>query len=226
MNKEIEIEKIVLMNRKTIYLQITSDAKLVVKAPFNTDNKKIVEIVEKHRKWIEKKKKELLERKFKHLPKQFVEGEQFLFLGNSYPLTLVDNKKGFFKLDEKFYLSKDLVPYAKEVFIFWYRRVALTKISERVKFYADKRFSNYGKINITRAKRRWGSCSPKGNLSFSWRLILAPLTIVDYVVVHELVHLEERNHSKQFWNKVKEILPDYEDRRKWLKTNGNILELQ
>jgi predicted metal-dependent hydrolase len=225
MNQKIEIEKIVLMKRKTISLHITKDAKLVVKAPYNTDNKKIVEIVEKYQKWIERKKKEILEKKFEPLHRKFVEGEKLFFLGNSYPLTLVDDKKRFFKFDQKFYLSKDLVPYAKEVFIFWYKRVALTKISERVKFYADGRFSNYGKINITRAQRRWGSCSPKGNLSFSFRLILAPLPIIDYVVVHELVHLEEKNHAKQFWNKVKEILPDYEDRRRWLKDNANTLEL-
>jgi hypothetical protein len=80
-------------------------------------------------------------------------------------------------------------------------------------------------IRITDARQRWGSCTHKGGLNFSWRLIQAPPKIVDYVVVHELVHISQPDHSKKFWNKVREILPDYERRRKWLRENERLLKI-
>jgi hypothetical protein len=71
--------------------------------------------------------------------------------------------------------------------------------------------------------KRWGSCGPKGTLNFSWRLVMAPIEIIDYVIVHELIHLEEKNHSEVFWRKMRTIMPDYEKRQEWLKSNENSL---
>ena len=78
----------------------------------------------------------------------------------------------------------------------------------------------YDKIIITGAMKRWGSCSSKGNLNFAWRLVMAPIDIIDYVVVHELSHIVHRNHSKRFWEQVETIFPDYKIKRKWLKEYG------
>ena len=80
-------------------------------------------------------------------------------------------------------------------------------------------------IRITDASQRWGSCTSTGGLNFSWRLIQAPLEIVDYVIVHELVHLRQPDHSKKFWAKVKEMMPDYERRREWLMENERLLRI-
>ena len=80
-------------------------------------------------------------------------------------------------------------------------------------------------LKFNNAQKRWASCSPKNNLNFSWRLIMAPIGVVDYVVVHELVHLEEKNHSKEFWRKVKVLLPQYERYERWLKKYGYLLRL-
>ncbi len=112
-----------------------------------------------------------------------------------------------------------------ERFTNWYKERAYEKIKERVEFYAQKRGLKYNRVNITSAEKRWGSCSAKGNLNFSWRLIMAPLPVVDYVVVHELVHLIEKNHSKEFWKKVKLFMPDYEKYKDWLKEKGHLLTL-
>ena len=79
----------------------------------------------------------------------------------------------------------------------------------------------YGRITIRDQKSRWGSCSGKGNLNFNWRLILAPEEVLDYVVVHELAHRLEMNHSVRFWGHVERVLPDYKDRRLWLRKNGD-----
>lgn len=93
-------------------------------------------------------------------------------------------------------------------------------IPERVKYYAGLMEVRYGRITIRRQKTRWGSCSNKGNLNFNCLLMLVPNEVMDYVVVHELCHLIEMNHSKAFWALVEQVLPDYKERRKWLRDCG------
>lgn len=222
----IKIEKIIrTKRRKTIALQITDDATLIVRAPFDVSDEIIMGVILKHKDWIEKKKKDIEERDPKFLPKEFVNGEGFLYLGRYYKLKIVENQKEPLIFRNGFYMSKDFLPMAKYVFIEWYKNKAAEKICERVRLYAKKRNFKYNKVNITDAKKRWASCSPNRNLNFSWRLIMAPLRVIDYVVVHELVHLEEKNHTREFWNKVKLLMPDYEKHRDWLKKYGYLLRL-
>ena len=96
-------------------------------------------------------------------------------------------------------------------------------IPQRVTFYSDITGIDCKKVKITSAKKRWGSCSSRGNLNFSWRLVLAPLPVIDYVVVHELAHIIHRNHSKRFWALVKKLYPNYKTCRKWLRSEGHLL---
>lgn len=96
-------------------------------------------------------------------------------------------------------------------------------IPQRVTYYAEKMGVTYGRITIRNQKTRWGSCSSKGNLNFNCMLMLAPREVLDYVVIHELCHRKEMNHSKRFWKEVEKVMPDYEVHKKWLKDNGSIL---
>ena len=91
---------------------------------------------------------------------------------------------------------------------------------ERTAYFALRMGVDYGRITIREQKTRWGSCSSKGNLNFNWKLILAPPEVLDYVVVHELCHLKEMNHSKAFWDEVGKVMPEYETYKLWLKENG------
>ncbi len=102
-------------------------------------------------------------------------------------------------------------------------RQALDCIPERVAYFAPKVGVTYGRISIRNQRTRWGSCSSKGNLNFNCLLMLAPAEVLDYVVVHELCHRKEMNHSKQFWSEVERILPDYRTREAWLKAHGAAL---
>jgi len=222
---DIEIKKIIRTKRRTIALQITDDATLIVKAPFNVNNETIMGVVHKHKRWIEEKKREIEARDPKFSPKEFVNGEGFLYLGRYHRLKIVDDQEVPLKFENEFYLSRNSLPQAKEVFIEWYKKMAYEKISERVRWYAQQRGFKYSKVNITNAQKRWGSSSSNGNLNFAWRLIMAPLPVIDYVVIHELVHLEEKNHSKSFWNKVKMLMPDYEKYEDWLKKKSYLLRL-
>ena len=104
-----------------------------------------------------------------------------------------------------------------------YRKEARRRITERAAYFAEKMGVDDGRIAIKAAKTRWGSCSAQGNLNFHWKLILMPPAILDYVVVHELAHRIEMNHSPRFWTQVERILPDYRERRRWLKENGGLI---
>lgn len=222
---DIKIDKIIRSRRKTIALVITQDASLVVRAPFKTSLDYINKIANKKRLWI-KKKQEFLREKYQKLShKEYVNGEGFLYLGETYKLEIVKDLKCPVVLENTLKISEKLLPNAKQHLMDWYRKQAFIKISDRIEWYAKIAGFTYKSIKITDAKKRWGSCSSKGNLNFSWRLIMAPLKVVDYVVVHELAHLEEKNHSKRFWNKIRIMLPGYQESKEWIKYNGHLLVL-
>lgn len=101
--------------------------------------------------------------------------------------------------------------------------MALRVIPERAAYYAGRLGVSYGRITIRNQRSRWGSCSARGNLNFNCLLMLAPREVTDYVVVHELCHRLEMNHSRRFWELVESILPDYRERRRWLRDNGEVL---
>ncbi len=220
----MKYDKIIRSKRKTIALQITEDAKLIVKAPIYTSEKIIENVIERHQKWLNKKIKEI-EKRSKFISKKFIDEEQFLYLGKFYKLKIVDKQSQMLEFNDFFTLRKDAINNAKQIFINWYKNKAFEVIKNRVGYYAKLYNFNFNKINITNAKKRWGSCSFKGNLNFSLYLVMAPLDIIDYVVVHELAHLIQKNHSKKYWEIVKKIIPEYKTKRYWLKENGNILKL-
>jgi predicted metal-dependent hydrolase len=216
---KIEINRIIRSRRKTLSLIVKGDGSLVVRAPMRIPKYRIDEFVAEHVTWIEKKQAEM-----KSLgvvsAKQYTPGEQFLFLGESFPLEIVKNQKEPLRLNGSFKLTESASKNAKSVFEHWYRQQARKIIKERVTTYANGYGFEYQGLKITSAKTRWGSCSVKGSLNFSWRLILAPLEQVDYVIVHELVHTIHHNHSEQFWSKVEDIMPDFRERQKWLRKHG------
>lgn len=107
----------------------------------------------------------------------------------------------------------------------WLKSEAGKIIEERVARYANIMGVNYAGVKMSEAKGRWGSCSSKDSLNFAWRLVLAPLGIIDYVVVHELSHITYKNHSPQFWARVKTVLPNYKEQQDWLKANRRLMEI-
>lgn len=222
---EIKIDKIIRSNRRTIALEIRQDASLLVRAPYRTPLAFIEKIVIEKHCWIKVKQAVVREKGSALVPKKFVNGEDFFYLGKMYKLKLVDELNGVPLFNNSFRILRGNSSAAKEILTAWYKEEACRKIPERVSFYSSLSGLNCTKIRISEAQKRWGSCSSKGNLNFSWRLIMAPISVIDYVVVHELVHLEQKNHAKIFWSKVKTIMPDYGLYRKWLKENGHLLNI-
>jgi predicted metal-dependent hydrolase len=221
----VEIAQIIRSHRKTTALIVQRDGSLVVRAPLKVSDKAIARLVEKKVDWIRAKQAQVRETYLPYMPKEFVKGENFWYQGNIYKLEIVEIESPKLSLNGSFRLSSTALPQARRVFEGWYRNQASIVLSERVRQYASSHGFTCKQIKITSARTRWGSCSSKGTLSFTWRLVMAPVPVIDYVVVHELVHLQVNNHSREFWNRVRLIMPDYQQRIEWLKINGHLLSL-
>jgi len=149
----------------------------------------------------------------------------FLYLGRSYPLQIMENGNMTIERSDRLYVSHILMPDIRNQLKRWYMKEAIREIPARCMWFSLKTGHVPATIRITDARQRWGSCTHKGGLNFSWRLIQAPPGIVDYVVVHELVHIGQPDHSKKFWTNVRKIMPDYEQRRNWLKDHEWLLKI-
>lgn len=217
--------KVIRSHRRTMSLEITKDGSAIIRAPFLFPERKIVRFVSDKATWIKKKqammKKRVAEKQLRH----FLPGEYFLFLGKQYPLLIVQRKRPVLVLSECFELSENGWKKGAIVFTDWYKKKTLEITSALARQYAARHALSYKQIRITGAKTRWGSCSSKGHLSFSWRLIMAPEEVVRYVVVHELAHLVHHNHSKRFWKCVEKMDQSFKKQKRWLKENGHKLVL-
>lgn len=223
---EYEIEKVIKSNRKTFCIEIDDYGKIILRIPKNSSDLEIEKFLNKHKNWIYKKLKVIEKREIELYPKKFIEGEMFLFLGNFYKLKIVKNQKEKILLNNnEMNISDKYKTDIRKVIIEFYKKKAFEIISDRVSFYSKKYGYDYNKIKLTSANKRFGSCTNKGNLNFTFRLIMVPIEVIDYVVVHELVHLVDKTHKKSFYEKVEKILPDYKKRIKWLNDNSYLLKI-
>jgi predicted metal-dependent hydrolase len=219
----IPIYKLVRSRRKSIAIIVERDGSLTVRAPLRMGEARIQAFVESHADWIAKNQAKILAAA-PVSPKRYVDGEEFLFLGQAYQLTILPRQRPALTFDGKsFRLSKSALPKAEAAFVRWYKEQATLFLFERVLSLAGKHGFHYQKMRISSARTRWGSCSSRGTLSFTYRLVMAPAEVVDYVVLHELVHTQIHNHSSKFWNRLGELRPGFKIQLAWLKKNGKYL---
>jgi hypothetical protein len=217
--------------RKTIGVSVAPDNRVTVRAPFALGERRIAEIVAEKSAWIRKRMALNRERASGVKPREYADGEEFLFLGKSYPLERVEGWRGVTLLDGRLCVGVSRADgdgcgrIAARIGR-WYRSNALGILNDRVNAYRERLGVSPKAVRIKTHRSRWGSCSSRGNLNFNWLLVLAPLEIIDYVVVHELCHFMHPDHSPRFWNMVESVLPDYRERRKWLKTCGGRLAIE
>lgn len=220
------IDRLVRSRRKTIALIVRPDGSLEVRAPQGMAEIRIREFVESHADWVRKQKARASEFT-QPVPRQFTEGEKFPYLGKEYPLRIVPRQRQALTFDgREFRLAKTALPKAREAFIRWYKAQAALILSQRIPAHAAAHGYKYERIRVTSARTRWGSCSTRGTLSFTYRLIMAPSSVVDYVILHELVHLKIKNHSKDFWSQVGKLMPGYKKHVSWLKKNSRQLTIE
>ncbi len=218
------IDKIERSKRRTISLIVNENAELVVRAPMKVSLDYINAIVLEKAKWILKKKEEQKQRYVE--PKKYTDETKLLYFGKEIDLVIIENANFAVKYeDDKFKISSDCLNHAKEYFELWYKKQASSYLKMRLHSIAKEHNFVVNNVRISTADRRWGSCSSKSNINLSYKLIMAPVSVIDYVIIHELAHTREMNHSSNFWAIVASIMPDYKKERMWLKDNGKKLDL-
>jgi len=212
---------VIRSNRKSIALIIGNDANLIVRAPQSATDKEIGDLVHKKERWIKEKQNQVSIFGEKHSPVVLDSGEGILYLGNIY--TIIRGS-----VDEIFIAGTTIMipqSFKKSDVLEWLKVEAERLLGERVKKYASLTGTLYSSLKLSDAKARWGSCGAKGSLNFAWRLIMCPISVIDYIVVHELSHIAYKNHSEGFWARVKTVLPNYIEQQDWLKANRKLMEI-
>lgn len=156
--------------------------------------------------------------------KHYQEGEVFWYLGEQYALTFSSGFTILFK-ENKLYFPRALQFRIQKELQGWYIHEAQIKISERVEFHANKMEIRYSGLLFSDTKSKWGTCFADNSLQFSWKLIMTPLLVMDYVIIHELSHITHKNHSADFWRRVARFTPAFRQHRKWLNAYGHLLVL-
>ena len=214
--------KIIREKRKTLSIRIWKWWELLVKVPKKVSQKIILDFLEKHKTWISEK-----QNLFEENSQKFEIWEKFLFFWEEFDLCELEakNDKNVLIFDSKKFFTNTKNPeILRELFIKFYKKEAKKYISKKISEICELLNLSFNKLKITSASSRWGSCNSKKNISFSFRLILAPKKSIDYVIVHELAHLSEMNHSKAFWDLVQDysdqiLIWSYKENKKWLMQN-------
>lgn len=210
--------KIIKSNRRSIALIIENNGDFIVRVPITADENTVYKFINQKRDWIIKKRVEQLE----YAPQliQIEDNAKISILGMDYFLKLYENNR-VKVADNLIYIPKN---NSKEKVISYLKKVAKRVITKEVINISNKYNFNYASISINSAKTRWGSCSVSNKLHFTYKLMLCPMDIVDYIIIHELCHTKVKNHSNKFWSLVESYYPDYKNCEKWLKQNRAIVE--
>jgi len=217
--------------KKTVSISVGFNEGVKVRIPCRLATKKVYSLIKKKAPWIIKHVNEIKEINYPVVKHEFVSGESFSYLGKHFRLKVkkiksaeqpkISMNAGYLEATINSALSKHKqVDGVRSALVKWYKKHAIAKLNERVSIYARKIGISRPIVMARDQEKRWGSCSKTGVLRFNWRIIMAPVTIVDYVIVHELCHLKYSNHSIKFWENVRAVIPNYEERRNRLRLMG------
>lgn len=220
---EPKIDEIVRSKRRTIALEVTLDARLIVRAPMKTSKALIERAVKDKSDWINQKLDAARRSNEKHKPKSCTSGEVFELLGKEYILSFENGITGVSLNGGRLIVPNESKADVQRDIIAWYKAQANETLRQRTEYYARRAGVSFKSVKITSALSRLGSCSGDGRLCFTWRLAMAPVEMIDYVVVHELSHIEHPDHSAAFWHSVAELMPDYAVRSEWFRQNASLL---
>lgn len=212
--------------RKKLTITVERDKSVVVHAPQTAADEAIAKVVQAKRQWIIEKINH--PQKYQDLPhppgKEMVNGESALYLGQNYLISIGATSSGKIEFSRQFRIPPTDMAQQKVLLKDWYRARAEDTILPRAHGLAQELGVHAIAVNIVDNRFRWGSCTTKDHVNFNWRLIKAPMFVIDYVIVHELAHLLESNHTARFWNIVRAKVPLAEKARQWLKEHGQLLE--
>jgi predicted metal-dependent hydrolase len=217
--------------RRTTDIVIERDGVISVRPPISMTPEQVDETVLSKRLWIYRNLAEWRGLNAARVEREWVNGESFLYLGRNYRLSLVTEQSDPLMLkDGRFCLPRSVIHAAgmvgaKSAFQAFYSNKGWLRLVSRVAHFARKVGASPGEVQVKDLGYRWASCQKSGDLHFHWKCMMAPVTVIDYIVVHELCHLRHRDHSAAFWNEVDKVLPDWRDRMEWLRVHGAGLTL-
>ena len=217
--------------RRTTDIVIERDGLVQVRPPKHMTPEQVDETVYSKRQWIYRNLAEWRDLNASQLSREWVNGETFLYLGSGYRLLLVDKQDEALKLKAgRFQLLRTVGQVdgrsgAEHAFVDWYQQKGQSRFESRVAHHALRVDVQPRGVDVRDLGFRWASCQPSGNLHFHWKCMMAPLTVIDYIVVHELCHLRHGDHSAAFWNEVDKAMPEYRERKEWLRKHGAGLTL-
>ena len=209
--------KIIRSNRKTLSIFINEDAELIVRAPKKLSIEKIQDFINQKEKWVNRKRK-LIETQIKDVS---MNRNKLLYLGTLFPITI--NKSASKRLayaDEEFVANSNNPEILSISLKKWYKKKFKEIAIPRLEYFAEKYNFKVNQVRIKKQKTMWGSCSSKNNINLNYLLIMAPMHVIEYVIIHELVHTIHKNHSVNFWKSVELIMPNFKESKNWLKQNG------
>lgn len=222
---------LIYRNRKTMSIEVEPSGEINVISPLGYDTDIILEKVKSKAKWIIQKQYEVAPISNQKIEREAVSGDSYMYLGRNYSLDILLDES-IKDIEVKLFRGKFVVrTYSKDGEVIrkalegWYREKTLEKVKERVKYYEGYFKEKVSDIKVKEQKKRWASCTASNILLFNWRCVMANSSVLDYIVVHELCHMEYKDHSKAFWDRVSSVMPNYEVRRQWLKENGIKLDL-
>jgi predicted metal-dependent hydrolase len=214
--------------RRTMEIIVDRDGSLVLATPPGVPMEALEQFVDENRVWVYTKLSEKETQARPKLPREYVSGEGFPYLGYSYRLKLVDGARRQPPLRlyrGRFELRRDVVPYARDHFIRWYTIRLPPMLDRQIAALTNRIGAEPREVHIQDLGYRWGSSNRRGHLYFHWRVAMLPHRMIEYLVTHELVHLIERSHSDAFWERLERVIPDYADRQQWLKEHGGMYDL-
>ncbi len=223
---ELNYEIVRSSKRKKLTITVERDRKVVVHAPEGTPEQEVHRVVDAKRQWIlEKLRHPQKYADRPHAPgKEVVNGESAPFLGRDYRIEVTETASGQIEFSLFFLVPPAHQAKRREVLRDWYIAQAKDKILARVEQHARELGVEFTVAKIVDNRYRWGSCTIGDCVNFNWRLIKAPMFVIDYVIVHELAHLIEANHTSTFWSIVRAKTPTMDKAKAWLKEHGQILE--
>ena len=217
--------------RKTTDIVIERNGLITVRPPAHYTPEQVDAVVESKRMWIYRNLAEWKDLNASAVAREWVNGETFLYLGRAYRLSLVSNQVNALLLKEgRFCLSRGLIEQggiaaARQAFESYFIDKGMERFRDRVAYFASKVGVKVANIKVKEMGYRWASCGSNGTLNFHWKCMMAPPTIIDYIVVHELCHLHHQNHTDAFWNEVDKVMPNYRERKEWLRKYGASLSV-
>jgi len=222
---------VIRSHRATADIIIERDGSILVRAPNGVDDARVEDIIAAKRYWIYKNLAEWRDLNATRVLREYKNGEGFLYLGRAYRLLLVSDQAEALQLHNgRFCLRRDLVDHgeveaARAAFRQFFQSRGRERLKARVKYYAPKVGVSPRSVDVRELGNRWATCSPGGDLTFHWKCMMAPQTIIDYIVVHELCHFHHFDHTVAFWNEVDKVMPQFQERKEWLRKQGAGLDL-